>query len=158
MGFAGGLLHEEFVEDLFELVDFVATVGFLFDFFNWVTRIVQYLGLPLWFASWLEQILLLFNIVRVFFRFNSRSLVLFFRWFSTAFEKGLFLQRLYPFLLFFEVCSLCQILSKFCQLLDRSSDFLGKVKDYEPNDCKSQNYRTTKHSYNDQFLRMHGLL
>ena len=47
MGFAGGLLHEEFVEDLFELVDFVATVGFLFDFFNWVTRIVQYLGLPL---------------------------------------------------------------------------------------------------------------
>jgi len=79
MGFAGGLLHEEFVEDLFELVDFVATVGFLFDFFNWVTRIVQYLGLPLRFASWLEQILLLFNIVRVFFRFNSRSLVLFFR-------------------------------------------------------------------------------
>ena len=79
MGFAGGLLHEEFVEDLFEFVDFVAAVGFLFDFFNYVTRIVQYLGLPLRFASWLEQILLLFNIVRVFFRFNSRSLVLFFR-------------------------------------------------------------------------------
>jgi hypothetical protein len=34
MGFAGGLLHEEFVEDLFEFVDFVAAVGFLFDFFD----------------------------------------------------------------------------------------------------------------------------